>query len=98
MHWDYKSYSNWTWDNPGMFDVYCTSKNLYDCLNIDSVKTFARTYPKAVAGESLNFTFNATTLEANLIYKPNPNCKLPTEIFLSETYHYLNGFEVEIDE
>jgi hypothetical protein len=37
-------------------------------------------------------------LEAYLIYKPNPNCKLPTEIFLSEKYLYINGFEVEIDQ
>jgi hypothetical protein len=97
MHWDYKSYSNWTWDNPGMFIERCPYQTMDECLNLDSVRNFARTYPKAVAGESLNFTFNATTLEANLIYKPNPNCKLPTEIFLSEKYLYINGFDVEID-
>jgi Glycoside hydrolase family 5 C-terminal domain len=97
MHWDYKSYSNWTWDNPGMFYDHCVSTKLEECLNLDSVRTFARTYPKAVAGESLNFTYNATTLDANLIYKPNPDCKLPTEIFLSEKYLYVNGFNVEIN-
>jgi hypothetical protein len=37
-------------------------------------------------------------LEANLIYKPNPNCKLPTEIFLYEKYLYINGIEVDIDQ
>ena len=96
MHWGYKLYSSWTWDSSGLFDPTCKSDNIYDCINTDQVKIYARTYPKAVAGESLAFTFNATTLDAVLEYIPDPNCKLPTEIFFSETWHYTNGIEVEI--
>ena len=96
MHWAYKKYSGWTWDNDGLFDHSCKSDNIYDCIHVDSVKVFARTYPKAVAGESVAFSYNSTTLDAVLEYIPDPNCELPTEIFLSESWIYTDGFEVEI--
>ena len=96
MHWAYKKYSDWTWDSSGLFDYSCTSSDIQDCINKDTVKTFSRTYPKAVAGESVKFSYNDTTYEASLEYIPDPNCKLPTEIYLSESWVYTEGFEVEI--
>jgi len=97
MHWAYKKYSDWTWDSSGLFDASCPSDNIYDCIHVDTVKKFARTYPKAVAGESISFTYDSTTFDAELIFVPDTNCKLPTEIFLSEQWVYTDGFEVEIE-
>lgn len=96
MHWAYKRYSGWTWDSSGLFDSSCTSSNIYDCINNGSVKSFARTYPRAVAGQTLNFTYNDTTYDASLEFVPDENCKLPTEIFVSESWIYTNGFSVDV--
>jgi endoglycosylceramidase len=32
MHWAYKVYSGWTWDNCGLFACDCTSTNINDCV------------------------------------------------------------------
>ena len=97
MHWAYKRYSGWTWDSSGLFDSSCTSSNIYDCVHNSTVATFARTYPRAVAGDSLEFQYNDTTGFAVLKYAPKFDCNLPTEIFASETWVYTDGFEVEIE-
>ena len=49
MHWDYKWFSNLTWDNPGLFhnDGFETCKDrdsLDKCLDRNQAKTFSRTY------------------------------------------------------
>jgi endoglycosylceramidase len=97
MHWAYKRYAGWTWDSSGLFDSSCTSSNIYDCVHNTTVRTFARTYPHAVAGKTLNFTYNDTTTFASLEYVPKEDCKLPTEIFVSESWVYTNGFEVDVE-
>ena len=38
------------------------------CLNTDSVRTFSRSYAKAVAGKTQAFSFNATTRALTLQY------------------------------
>ena len=96
MHWGYKKFSNWTWDDVGLFDRTCTSSNPYDCAVTSIVKNYARTYPRAVAGETIHFNYNDTTGDAMLKFTPNFDCELPTEIFLSETWVYKYGFEVKI--
>lgn len=97
MHWAYKLYSGWTWDNSGLFDRECKSSNIYDCINNETVFKYARTYPRAVAGDTVHFTYNETTGDAYLKFTPNKDCTLPTEIFASETWVYKDGFEVEIE-
>lgn len=97
MHWAYKTYSGWTWDSSGVIDSSCTSSNIYDCVHNSTVATFARTYPRAVAGDTIDFKYNDTTKHAMLKFKPNVECDLPTEIFVSETWVYTDGYEVEIE-
>jgi hypothetical protein len=97
MHWAYKRYSGWTWDSSGLFDSSCKSSNIYDCINNSTVSTFARTYPRAVAGDTIHFKYNDTTGDAMLKFTPNLDCNLPTEIFVSETWVYTEGYEVEIE-
>jgi endoglycosylceramidase len=103
MHWDYKWFSNLTYDNPGLFKTNgpfepCVQRDSMDaCLDRSAVPTWARTYPKAVAGSINSFTFNATTLLFTLSYEVDPACQLPTVVFASETWNYHNGFTVTID-
>ena len=96
MHWGYKKFSDWTWDDDGLFDRSCTSKNPYECAIASTVKNYARTYPRAVAGDTVRFNYNDTTGDAMLKFAPNFDCELPTEIFLSERWVYKEGYEVEI--
>jgi len=94
MHWTYKRYSDWTGDHDGILDGDCTSSNIYDCIKESGVKSYARTYPQAVAGKTVSFTYNDTTSVASLEFIPLKDCKLPTVIFISETWVYTNGFDL----
>ncbi len=99
LRWGYKAYSNWTWDNNGLFaqsaDGHqpCSDRtNMTACLLVDQVKVYARVYPFAVAGDVVSFAFNASTLVATLIYMPDLTCTLPTEVFIPEKWHYPQGY------
>lgn len=97
MQFTYKYFGNLTWDNPGLFDPYCSEpSDLNYCLNTDEVKIWSRTYAKAVAGITNSFQYNSTTKIAELNYLSNPNCTEPTIIFVSEKWIYTNGFEVVV--
>ncbi len=101
MHWDYKWFSNLTWDNPGLYlnNGYETCQerdNMAACLIVDQVKTYARTWAKSVAGVTTSFTWNKDARVAVLDYVINPACKEPTIIFVSTKWNYADGFDVVI--
>ena len=96
MHWAYKKFSDWTGDSRGIWNYPCNSTKLEDCLNLDLTKLYARTYPRAVAGDTVEFVFNATSYHSSLEYKPKKSCKLPTEIFASNKWIYTSGFDIDI--
>merc|ERR1719481_223307 len=91
-HWAYKLYGAWTWDSHGLWNLQ--DDNNYDCpelsscLNVDTVKTYARTYPAAVAGTGEYFYFNSETDEALLVYQPDPNIEEPTVIRVPVNWRY----------
>lgn len=100
MQWDYKSFANLTWDNPGLFFTEgnaCADKSdMAACLNTDAVMQWSRTYAKAVAGFTHSFRFNVSTLSAELVYTINPRCVQPTVIFVSQSWVYRAGITVTI--
>lgn len=96
MHWAYKKYSDWTGDSKGIWNYPCNSTHLEDCLNMTLTKLYARTYPRAVAGDTVEFLFNTTTYISSLEYKPKKSCQLPTVIFASTKWIYTSGFETSI--
>lgn len=96
MHWMYKPYSNWTGDESDLFNYPCSSSNLEDCLNLKQVKFYARIYPRAVAGDTVEFSYDPETYNASLEYKPKESCKLPTIIFVPTKWIYTSGFQLEI--
>jgi endoglycosylceramidase len=53
----------------------------------------ARSYPTAVAGVIVDFSFNVTTGHMSLLYTPN-SVNASTELYLSSKYQYKNGFNV----
>ena len=97
MQFTYKIFADLTWDNPGLFYRDCNDTTSIDaCMNVPEVKTWSRTYAKAVAGRTNYFRYNSTTRIAELNYLSKPASKLPTVIFISETWIYTTGFDVVI--
>ena len=98
MQFTYKIFSDLTWDNPGLFYRDCaTPTDMKTCLNVPEVKTWARTYAKAVAGYTEHFWFNSTSRLSELKYLSNPKCTQPTVIYVSEDWIYTNGFSVSVE-
>eukprot|EP01133_Synstelium_polycarpum_P011500 gene11500-13414_t len=88
MYWNYKVYA------PGAYaDNFFNPDGTPD---MGRVGIFTRTYAQAVAGVVESTLFDAETSRFTITYTPNPDCTLPTEIYLSEAVHYPNGYEVEI--
>lgn len=107
MHWDYKWYSNWTWDNSGLFTASpngwepCADRtNITACLVPSSAQFYARPYPYAVAGQVLSFFFNTTSVEAELVYVPSAGALAsgaPTQLYVSQSWWFTGGVSVSVD-
>ncbi len=100
MHFTYKLFSDLTCDNAGIFDRYeeCPHRDIMsDCLRVDQVQLYARTWAKAVAGITTSFTWNADAKVAVLDYVINPASQEPTIIFVSTKWIYEDGFDVIIN-
>lgn len=54
-----------------------------------------RTYPKAISGRLLNYSFDKSTLIFNLKFENYPSITMPTEIFIPNRF-YENGWELEV--
>lgn len=98
--WEYKSYVNKTGTNYGPFHADGT-------INKDVAKLLARTYPIAVAGTIVDFSFNFLSSEFVLTYiagllseELDPESfemARTTEVWFSKEYCYPNGFKVSVE-
>ena len=67
--------------------------------NISELTRWARTYPRAVAGTPINFTFDHTTKAFAFCYLPDLSLQsTTTEIFASRTYSYPVGKSISTTE
>jgi hypothetical protein len=66
-------------------------------LNDLVVASLTRTYPQAVAGQTVAFRFNQTTHVFQLDFVLDPVIAEPTVIYLNPSIYYPQGFEVEIE-
>jgi len=62
---------------------------------VDYRTELARSYPMAVAGDIVDFSFNVTTGHTMLSFLPNSRTA-STELYLSDVYQYTNGFDVVV--
>lgn len=81
-----KHFHSWTYWDSGFFDG---SGN----VNWNIVRSFARAYPRAVAGIPKKMTFDLQTKKFRLEYVLVASIKAPTAIFL-HLIQYQNGFSV----
>lgn len=63
---------------------------------MDASRKLARTYPQAVAGNTISFQFNTTTGDFRLIYEANTAITVPTVIFAHELLNYPTGMTIDI--
>ncbi len=57
----------------------------------------ARSYPRAVAGDIVTVSFNASNGDFVLVFEPEGTpATVPTEIFLSRQHHYPKGWKVTV--
>ncbi|KAK3237149.1 hypothetical protein CYMTET_52756 [Cymbomonas tetramitiformis] len=55
---------------------------------------YARTYARAVAGNTTSMFFNVTDKAFKLVFKIDTHAQSPTEIFVSSEHHYPKGLQV----
>ena len=61
-----------------------------------TVEDTSRTYPQAVAGNTISYKFDKDSKDFSLSYSVNSNCKSSrTEIYYNKM-HYSNGFTIDI--
>ncbi|XP_004343119.1 endoglycoceramidase [Capsaspora owczarzaki ATCC 30864] len=87
--WEYKQYIPMT----GYGNSIWFANGTY---NWPLIKVLARSYPHAVAGTTTSFHFAAATAVFVLEYTVDTTCTLPTDIFVAESVHYVNGYTVDI--
>ncbi|GAM29176.1 hypothetical protein SAMD00019534_123520, partial [Acytostelium subglobosum LB1] len=88
IFWSYKDFI------PGDYEsFFYNASGLPDPVR---VKLFSRTYAQAVAGTTESTGFDSESGKFSITYTINPNCQLPTEIYLNEDIYYPNGYTVEI--
>ena len=59
--------------------------------NAAQIKSWSRTYARAIAGQPINMTFDADSLDFELCFVADPAINAPTEIFASTKYQYRAG-------
>ena len=105
MMWEYKDFclendQSRTW--PSQNSAYGSCKTgfgggVWDAqgqLVAEQARRMARAYPQAVAGELQSFSFNVSSSALHLSFRLDAKAQLPTEVFVSETYHYPLGLQV----
>ena len=94
--WDYKPYHPAA--RPRKHDAKCCYLWNEDGLDSIYVQNTSRTYPQAVAGHALGFSFDPTTKDFTLVYEVSRSCSAhQTVIYLNEDMHYPGGYGVQLE-
>ena len=92
--WQFKDYDDVTTASVGGVESFYYANGT---LQYDKVKALSRTYAHAIVGEPLEMTFDDTNGNFFLSYKytsPTPFDPPTTEIFVSSSFYYENGFKL----
>lgn len=81
--WQYKSYVPITGEGHGVYNANGT-------LNVERLSFFSRTYPHAVAGQLVSYSYGNTTRQFDMTYLVRQAVTKPTDIYLNEAVHTYN--------
>ena len=89
--WDYKAF------HPSLKEKSCYTLWNGTGLNQIYVQNTTRTYPQAVAGNTVKFSFDLSTKEFALVYEVSTTCNsTESTVYLNEEVHYPSGYSVTV--
>lgn len=92
--WDYKAFHP---SHPSLKEKRCCTLWNGTGLNQIYVQNTTRTYPQAVAGNTVKFSFDLSSKEFALAYEVSTTCNSTESIvYLNEEVHYPSGFSVTV--
>ena len=92
--WDYKAYHP---SRPSLKGDRCCPLWNGTGLNQIYVQNTTRTYPQAVAGNTVKFSFNLSSKEFVLVYEVSETChSTESVVYLNEAVHYPLGYSVTV--
>lgn len=85
---------SWSWwsADPGSWGMTDANGN-----EMPKANKLVRTYPRAIAGEPVSFSYEPNSADFNLTFKQAPGVSGPTEIFIPKR-HYPDGWELEVSD
>lgn len=103
VSWHYWHYGEWgdptTTGTEGTQSMFRNDRRRFETIKIDKLRILARTYPRAVAGTPLRFSFDPEGEERpfEMRFEADPKTKAPSEIFVPVEVHYRNGYSVQVE-
>lgn len=91
MYWEYKA-----WKGSVTVGLFTKNDDL-STLRQDKAGLLSRTYPMAIAGEPISWSFDPDTKEFLLQYAPGPNVTASTLVYVPVARHYQQGYSVAAD-
>ena len=93
-YWAYKGFRDPT-GNPGGESMFRRDSSLRT-LKQGKADLLIRTYPQAVAGTPISFSFDPATGVFTLVYRADPSIHAPTRIFVPVRRHYHGRYRVTV--
>jgi endoglycosylceramidase len=101
VSWDYWAYGNWNdpTGNPPAEGMWEDDLDRPGSLKRDKALILIRTYPQAVAGTPLSFSFDPESRDRvfTMTYRTDPAIHAPTVIFVPVKWHYPRGYVVTVN-
>ena len=96
IYWTYKHFEDITTMNEDSSECFYYKNG---SLQIDKVKAISRTYPKSVAGNLVEYSYNANTKEFSMTYKVTNSTQLGVSIvYFNKELNYPNDIDDYINE
>ncbi|MFN2589190.1 MAG: cellulase family glycosylhydrolase [Actinomycetota bacterium] len=101
VSWDYWAYANWNdpTGNPPAEGMFEDDLDRPGSLKEDKALVLIRTYPQAVAGTPLSFSFDPESPDRTftITYRTDRSIRQPTVIFVPVKWHYPRGYRVDVE-
>lgn len=95
-YWHYGSWSDPT-GNPAAEGMFAGDLQRPESLKQPKADVLIRTYPQAIAGTPVSFSFDPASKAFTLVYDADPAIDAPTEIFIPVARHYGGHYTVSVE-
>ena len=95
-YWHYGEWSDPTTAGSGVQGLFTNELDRPASLKQAKADALIRTYPQAIAGTPVGYTFDAASKVFTLTFTANPSIGAPTEVFVPVTRHYAGHYSVSV--